>query len=71
MPYMEWGSLAFEPADERRCKAPAKRWKLPALAVEQLTKSASMYFSFLAIIVSIALVASIFVPNDRSMGPLP
>jgi hypothetical protein len=39
--------------------------------VEQLTKSASMYFSFLAIIVSIALVASIFVPNDRSMGPLP
>jgi len=31
-------------------------------------KSASMYFSFLAIIVSIALVASIFVPKDRSMG---
>jgi hypothetical protein len=25
---MGWGSLAFEPADERRRKAPAKRWKL-------------------------------------------
>jgi len=34
---MGWGSLAFEPADERRRKAPAKRWKFPALAVEQLT----------------------------------
>jgi hypothetical protein len=31
------GELGFEPADDGKAKAPAKRWNLPALAVEQLT----------------------------------